>query len=63
MSNIEGILIICVWVQSQLVSIVFLYRFEVEAFMLHGQELLMHDLEGITDGVVLSLEGPEARQN
>jgi len=51
------------WIESHFISMILDHGLKVEPLMLYRQELLMHDLESITDCVILPFEGPEAGKN
>jgi len=63
MGHVQGILIICVRIQSELVALIFLDRFEVQTLVLCRQELLMHNFKSITNSVVFSLERSKTGQD
>ena len=63
MSYLEGIFIVRMWIESHFISMILDHGLKVQALMLYRQELLMHDLESITDCIILPFEGPKAGEN
>jgi hypothetical protein len=52
-----------VWIQAQLVTLIFLDKSEVLALVLCRQELLMDNLESVTHGIIFSFQRPETGKN